>query len=371
MADFLEDTRTQEELDQMFSAPAVSRGEVVPQGRPIGGTDMTITDTTITAVKVQVARDDGEILRRLASVAAYAGAEVLTYSWPVKERRTGKVKIVEGPTIKAANALLRCYRNAKVDIASVEYPGFWIFKATFIDYEAGISLSRLFQQDKGTVRLGGEDGARRLDMAYQLGQSKAERNVIVNFLELPYVDYLVEQAKQNLVGRVSKNIDAYRERIRERLAELGVEVQRVERTVGKPLGEWLARDVARVIQEIKAVQDGMAFAADTWPLPAPPEPRRSDAEPAPEPTDQQKEPPRETEQNVASEEAPVRNWRVPDDLLGQDAIIKALRDLLGMVESAPDLERWEQQNAPRLSKLTGQRKLEMDTAINEKRREVS
>src|SRR5215831_2822481 len=274
MSEFVDRTPTQEELQQMFETPrpAMSRGEVVPAGRAIGSTDMTITDTVITAQKVAVARDDAEILRRLAAVAAYAGSEVLTYSWPVKDRRTGKVKIVEGPTIKAANALLRCYRNARLDIASVEYPAFWIFKATFIDYEAGIALSRLFQQDKGTVRLGGqgdEAQARRLDMAFQLGQSKAERNVIVNYLELPYVDYLVEQAKQNLVGRVSKNIDNYRERIRERLVALDVDVSRVERTVGKPMAEWLARDVAKVIQEIKAVQDGMALASDTWPLPPP------------------------------------------------------------------------------------------------------
>jgi hypothetical protein len=368
--DFL-DEPTQAELQQMFAQPEISKGEVVPGGRAIGGTEMTLTDNVITARKVEVARDDARILQKLAAVSAYGG-EALYYRWPVKNRRTGKIDTVEGPTIKMAYAIARAYGNCKQDIASVDIGRAWIFKATFIDYEAGVASARLFQQDKGVAKIGGEDDARRLDMSFQIGQSKAIRNVIVNYLELPFVAYAMDKAQENLVERVGRNVAHYRVRCAERLADIGVEVLRVERQIGKPLAEWLAPDIARVIAEIKAVTDGMASASESWPLPAPPEPRRDDAQeqgtagespsaagPAGSPTDGSAPPrsspsaPETPDPPAATAEAPPPlRWRVPADVMGEANIIKALTVLIGKAETEQDLADIEQQNAERYAKFS-------------------
>jgi hypothetical protein len=271
---------TQEELNEMFQSPA-SKGELIPpqpRGRDLGGGAELLIRDIVTAVRVEVPRDEAKILQKLASVAAFAGDEVLLYRWPVRNRRTGKTDTVEGPTVKAAYAIQRCYGNSRTDIASVDIGPAWIFKAVFSDFEAGVQTARLFQQHKGVAKIGGEDDARRLDMSFQIGQSKAIRNAIVAHLELPFVVYMTDVARQNLVARIGKNVNHYRERVAKRLAEIEVALPRVERQLGKPLAEWLAADIARVITEIKAVVDGMALASESWPVEAPPEPRRSDAD---------------------------------------------------------------------------------------------
>ena len=50
-----------------------------------------------------------------------------------------------------------------------------------------------------------------------------------------------------------------------RLAELKIEPKRVEAVIGRPADKWLAPDVARVIAEIQAINDGMALADDLYP----------------------------------------------------------------------------------------------------------
>jgi hypothetical protein len=372
---FLDDPPpTQEDLDRMFGSPA-SKGElIVPdqaQGRGVG-TELLITDV-ITARRVEVARDEAKILQKLASIAAYAGDEVLLYRWPVKNRRTGKTDTVEGPTVKCAYAIQRCYGNSRTDIASLDVGRSWIFKAVFTDFEAGVQTARLFQQHKGVAKIGGDDDARRLDMSFQIGQSKAIRNAIVAHLELPFVNYMMDEAKKNLVGRIGKNVEHYRSRIAARLAEIGVELNRVERQVGRPLGEWLAPDLARVITEIKAVVDGMALASESWPVEAPPEPKRSDAQDLNEtaasppaaaaaaaPTPAEATPP------ASESEPPPKNWRVPDDIVGQDAVLKALRNLLGMVETKEELNEWKRQNEDRIAKVTGVKRASLDNDIRVK-----
>jgi hypothetical protein len=398
---------TQEELDQMFK-PAMSAGElVVPSaqhapGRSVGA-ELLITDV-VTARRVEVARDEARILQKLATVAAYAGDEVLLYRWPVKNRRTGKTDTVEGPTVKAAYAIQRCYGNSRTDIASVDIGASWIFKAVFSDFEAGVQTARLFQQHKGVAKIGGDDDARRLDMAFQIGQSKAIRNAIIAHLELPFVNFLMDEARKNLVGRIGKNIAHYRGRIAQRLADIGVELHRVERQVGRPLADWLAPDLARVITEIKAVADGMASAAESWPVEAPPEPRRSDvidesgaaapAGDAPSPAastaaatgpaatdsstkeDKPSPPAADASADISRAMEPlhddppaVKNWSV-GDVLGQDAIIKRVGELAAMATSLEDIDAIEEQNHDKVIKIVGMRGDTLRRQLRERRREL-
>ena len=332
-----------------------------------------------TARKVEVARDESKVLAKITTYAAAAG-EHWFYRWPVKNRRKGTTDIVEGISIKGANAISRLFGNDSIDVRVFDTGATFTIYAKFSDLETGYSLVRPFQQDKGGAKLGGDDGARRLDMALQIGVSKAIRNVINNALET-FCTFGLEQAKANLVGRVGRDLPKYRARLAQKFLDMGIDIKRVEATAGRPLTEWLAPDVARIIAEVRAVDDGMASADETWPLPAPPEPRRGDAatdvEAQPATGDRPADPPAasgvETDSKpsqVADAAPPVedappppRNWRVPDDTMGQENVIRVLHELLALVQSPADVDAIESQNADRLAKITGVRRADLNNAF--------
>ena len=64
---------------------------------------------------------------------------------------------------------------------------------------------------------------------------------------------------------------------------------------------------------------------------------------------------------------PLESWRVADDVLGQEAIIKRLEKLIGLAETKADLNAIERENAERLSKITGNRRANLNVAIRAKR----
>jgi hypothetical protein len=376
------------EMRQAFAQPATGQEIAVHQA-----SNVEITEGVITARKVEVRRDEGAILQRIASQAAAAG-EHWYYSFPVK-KKGGGTDSIEGPSIKCANAVARLYGNCQVDCRVLDAGKDWIIYARFVDYETGFSLTRPFQQSKTGSKLGGTDEERRQQAALSIGVSKAERNVITNALET-FTDYAFEAAKANLVARVGKRLDEYKQRCVDRLGDLGVSTKRAERSLGKTIEAWVARDVARLIAEIKAVNDGMATADDTWPAEPPPEPRRSDVEDATMAAGSAAVPDRpvvETGPAAAGSASPAsspasatnpgieaakadaergdepmpKNWTVGADVLGQDAIIKRLGELLDMAQSAADVDEIEKQNAERLAKITGLKRGNLNNAFREKR----
>ena len=350
-----------------------------------------IWGTATTARKVEVQRDEAKVLQKITAYAAAAG-EHWFYRWPVKNRRKGTTDIVEGISIKGANAISRLFGNDSIDVRVIDAGRSFLIYAKFSDLETGYSLVRPFQQDKGGAKLGGDDDARRLDMALQIGVSKAIRNVINNALET-FCTFGLEMAKSNLVGRVGKDLPRYRARLAQKFADLGVDIKRVEATAGRPLDQWLAPDVARIIAEVRAVDDGMASADETWPVAAPPEPRRTDAAtdaneiPKPasgdvvgermgEPAIATPVPPLADDQPTAhtgglpiEDPPPPANWRVPDDTLGQANILQAFGVLLAKAESRADVDAIQNQNAERLAKITGLPKANLVSAFNAKRQE--
>lgn len=219
-------------------------------------------ERVIGAQEVAVHRDESRVLAKLKMLSAAAG-EDWYYRFPVKNKRENRVDWIEGPSIKLTNDLARLYGNCDVDIRVVDQGDSWLFYARFTDFETGFSLTRPFQQRKNASRMGGDE-SRRLDIAFQIGVSKAERNVVANALQT-FADFAFEEAKQAIIGKVGKNIDAYRAKILERLAGLKIDKSRVERSVGRTAEEWLAQDIARIIAMMKAIADGMATWDETFP----------------------------------------------------------------------------------------------------------
>lgn len=269
-----------EQIAAAFARPLgeTSSGQLVPVSGPL---QMTVSDAIITAQKVAVERDDGNVLRKIKAFAAAAG-EDWYYRWKTKDR--GRETWVEGPSIKCANNVARFYGNCQVDTRVVDNGDSWIIYARFVDYETGFSYTRPFQQRKAQGTFKTADSGRLLDMALQIGVSKAIRNVICNALE-SFTTFAFEEARNSIVEKVGKDIERYRNRVVQRLGEMNIAVERVEFVVGRAHKDWLATDVSLIIAEIQAINDGMATIDETWPpLAAPERPTRDDVVTTTEPS---------------------------------------------------------------------------------------
>jgi hypothetical protein len=227
-------------------------------------------------------RDEAKVLQKLATLAAAAGQDWF-YRFPVRKQDGGQ-DYIEGPSIKCADTLHRIYGNARYQLREVDNGDSWTFYVRYTDRETGSSIERAFRQRKSQRSMRTKDVDRQLDIAYQIGQSKAVRNAIVHALR-EYADFALECARSSLVDKIGKNLEGYRNRVLERLAQMQVELPRVERTMGRPARDWLAPDIARIIAMIASVNDGMAGLEETFPSieAKPPETAAVDPKPESEP----------------------------------------------------------------------------------------
>jgi hypothetical protein len=227
--------------------------------RPTAG----IADRVIGAQPVAVYRDEGKIFDKLAQIAARAGNDWF-YRYPVRNSESGKTDYVEGPSIKLANDVARIFGNNVNEEREIDVGDAWVFYARFTDIETGFSMERAYRQRKSQVSMKTKDADRRLDIAYQIGQSKAIRNCIINSLQL-YADYAFEQARDSLVTKIGSDLNVWRNRTIEGLKKIPVDVARVDRVIGRPSKDWLAPDVAQVIAMMKSIHDGMASLDEVFP----------------------------------------------------------------------------------------------------------
>lgn len=259
----MNDTATREEKRSRLD-------EFAQASMPPVGNDLVTMPQQQTAVLPQVSgaqavaihRDERQVLQKLKALAAAAGDDWY-YRFPVKNRKKGTTDWIEGPSIKLANDLARLYGNCEVDCRAQDFGNVLLFHARFVDLETGFALTRPFQQRKSAAKLGGGDDDRREDIAFQIGASKAIRNVVVNALQT-FSDFAFNEAKEALVDKIGGDVERWRNRAAERISSL-VSLDRVEAVVGRKVDDWLAPDIARVIAMGKAINDGMASVNDTFP----------------------------------------------------------------------------------------------------------
>jgi hypothetical protein len=234
-----------------------------PPGHALTRQTSAIGDELIGAQPVAVHRDEQRIFPRLAALAAAAGEDWF-YRFPVKKKDGGQ-DWIEGPSIKLANEVLRIFGNLRQQVREFDVGGAWVFYARVHDLEGGSSMERAYRQRKSQASMRTRDADRQLDIAYQIGQSKAIRNVICNFLQI-YADYAFEEARNSLVNKIGKDLDGWRKRTLASLAKMPVDLARVERVVGRAAKDWLAPNIAQVIAMGKSIADGMASVDEVFPL---------------------------------------------------------------------------------------------------------
>lgn len=207
-------------------------------------------------------RSHEALVTRLQVLAANFG-ESYTYSWEVQKKSGGK-ELIEGGTIKLANDLAREYGNCCIDVREIDYPTHWVFYARFIDLETGFTSTRAFRQRKTQSSGGRMDADRMLDIAYQIGQSKAIRNVVLNALA-NYSELMQDEAKNGLINKIKNNRDNIEKKITSVMTKYEIPVENVERQIGRPRKNWTVPDVAKVYQLMLGIWDGMTVASEVFP----------------------------------------------------------------------------------------------------------
>lgn len=229
-------------------------GDLLAQGKTLqkAGTPF------VTAVRVQKPRDLDFVVKQVLKEAELAKDE-FWYSMSFGGQR------IEGPTIGLANTLAREWGNCAVTVDVQETAEAFFITPRFIDLERGSQFERTYRQRKGAVS-GKFENERKLDMALQIGQSKAIRNVIVNSVPR----WLVEQAMQVAKDSAANAIDPKKlEEIKAQLVgffkEKGVTQEQLVAKVQRPIMAWTTRDVADFRADWKAIQSGEMAVSDLFP----------------------------------------------------------------------------------------------------------
>lgn len=238
-------------MNEAFASPAKSAGA------------LEISRGVIVAQRVAVQRNTAKVLGTIKALAARAGRERYIYRWTVRNRRAGTSDEISGPTIKCALDVAREYGNCGVNVVVDDAGTHLVFYATFSDYETGFQLTRAFQQRK-SQDIGMADKERGADLVFQVGQSKAIRNVIINALST-YIDFAVEEAERGMLEWVSANLEKARERVQSLAAQNNLTMERIEQAFGRPFDRFSEKDVASALTRVKGIDDGLSLADDEFP----------------------------------------------------------------------------------------------------------
>jgi len=167
---------------------------------------------------------------------------------------------------------MRCWGNCAVDQQPViETPTSYIFSAVFIDLEAGTSLSRQFRQSRSWRVYGRMDEFRKEDVRFQIGQSKATRNVIISALPRWLIDQGLERAKAGVMKKLDSyiakhGIAAARKLALSELRKLGATENRVFHRLEIEREEQLTKEYMVTLQgDIKALRAGEESAQSLFP----------------------------------------------------------------------------------------------------------
>lgn len=230
--------------------------------------EIKTANSNIGAIRVAVPRDLAHVMKDINIQAQQFGQGWL-YRLPFnKKQRDGSTRIefVEGPTIGCALDVARAYGNCSVDCSDIqETADAWLFNAVFLDIETGFRHTRSFRQRKNQNIGGmGGDKGRAEDIIFQIGASKAIRNVIRNSLR-GLIDSALRFGAQRLTEKVDRDRPGVIKKITDRLAELDIPVKRIQAHHQKVLADLESFELAAIIKTFQAVTEGLISADEFYP----------------------------------------------------------------------------------------------------------
>lgn len=233
--------------------------EIISSGNALQKTASEFTQ----AITIQKPRQRLEIIKACEEEAAIAGEEFY-YSWTVKSKN-GRSTLVEGLSIGGAIAAARNWGNCALPCHVEETPEHYLFTAAFVDFETGFNMQRVFKQRK-EQNIGMKDTARAEDITFQIGQSKALRNVALNAMPSWLTKKMLDKAKQQVVAAITKmGLPVARQKALDFFEQHGVDIDRVEKKMAKKHSHWNAEDLAIIKGAMSSLINGQESADSLFP----------------------------------------------------------------------------------------------------------
>lgn len=229
-----------------------------------GGNALQRTQTQYSgAIVVQRPRERKAIQKAVIEEAELAGEDFF-YSWTT-QNKDGSRGLVEGISIEGAMIMARNYGNCAIPTElAVDAPGHWVICATFVDLETGFNVPRLFRQRKNQTAGGRMDKDRAMDIAFQIGQSKAQRNAIDKAMPTWLKEKALAAAKAAAEGKY-KDVPAWNEKAVKAYAKIGVTQAQLEEKLGLKIEHWTSRDHVSLDGLYRAIRDRQTTVADEFP----------------------------------------------------------------------------------------------------------
>jgi len=241
-----------------------------------GATLMRVENDAMLAVAIQRPRDQKRIMKAaIDELQTYPDeAKKAYYSIPYREKQPdGKYKLVpiEGPSVKASNALARLWGNCSVTSRSLGEDATGADLAgIFVDFETNFRMERPFRATKikkmrrgGTYTLNPQQWIAEL----QAAASKAQRNATINGLPAGLIGSYMKQARILAAGDPEAKADPKKVTSTLRAFErFKVTQDMLEKYVGKPIAEWMGDNLATLIGLGNALADEQLTVAEAFDL---------------------------------------------------------------------------------------------------------
>ena len=218
-------------------------GDLISQGEQL----LQIRTKNQLLIAVQRPRNLQVFEKKLLSIAAEAGEDFF-YSIPYKEHVYGCSRrgcqcpqtLVEGPGVGLARSAASLFGNCSVDTRiEQETSDAFLVRSDWVDFESNYTrsetkrVSKLLPKRGGGTRLA---NGKELDLVYQQGASKVERDVIVRSLPKHIIERAFEIAKAAALqekAQVAQQVA----RLLRRFGEISVTLAQIEAYIGCPFNE--------------------------------------------------------------------------------------------------------------------------------------
>lgn len=222
-------------------------------------------------VAVQRPRDEERFEVKLLTEAAEAG-EDFYYSIPYKEHRADckdrrncncPATNVEGAGVGLARSAARLWGNCSVETTiEQDLSDAWLVGAWFVDFETNYTKHETKRVSKMKFLRGGRAviaTGKDLDVVYQQGASKIERDVILRTLPRGVLERAFDTAKAAAL-QDKKPIKEQIARLIRRFGEIDVNLAAIERHLGHPFTEEALRKAEKDPREVLAHFRGLITA---------------------------------------------------------------------------------------------------------------
>lgn len=216
----------------------------------------------VTAVTVQKPRDIGKIQEAVLREAAIAGAAFF-YNWIVKTKDGPRE--IEDISIDAAMCYFRNYGNCVLDNSVIVDETHFNFTASIVDLEHGTTFNRLYRQRRGQAT-GNMNKDRAEDIAFQIGQSKADRNAINKYMPEWLKEQILDTAKKGELNKIDpKKLPETRQLAVKFFSSKGATQVRMEKALGKPLDKWMAEEILVLRGNMTGLKEGRVTIDELFP----------------------------------------------------------------------------------------------------------